>query len=222
MTVIDFPATHTESTRTAESADPSKKMPRVLTIRHLADAMTESTGHEVRSDYVERFWLPILGPTSTWLLRRFVRGLDSNPAGVRVDAESTGRSVGLGGGLGRTAPFARAVDRLRVFGALRWIDDTTLAVRTHLGPLSDRQLARLPESTQRAHATFCHQAAELADLERAVAIAGCLDGLGDDPDSVIRQLNRWGFDPHTAHAAGDVVYANAAVNRARELHPSNG
>ena len=34
------------------------------------DPVVDSIGHEVRSTYVELFWLNVLGPTATWALRR--------------------------------------------------------------------------------------------------------------------------------------------------------
>ena len=33
------------------------------------DEVTDQLGHDARSAYVERFWLGILGPSATWLLR---------------------------------------------------------------------------------------------------------------------------------------------------------
>ena len=38
------------------------------------DPVVDSVGYEVRSQYVELFWLNVLGPTATWILRRLVLG----------------------------------------------------------------------------------------------------------------------------------------------------
>ena len=48
----------------------------MLAIYPWSDPVTDATGHPVRSDYVEQFWLGILGPTATWLVRRLVAGFD--------------------------------------------------------------------------------------------------------------------------------------------------
>src|SRR3546814_3891300 len=41
-----------------------------LSVVEWADPVVEAAGHPVRSVYVETFWLPTLGPTAMWLLRR--------------------------------------------------------------------------------------------------------------------------------------------------------
>ena len=43
-----------------------------LTVQPWVDEVIDTVGHEVRSPYVEQFWLGLLGPSSTWLLRRLV------------------------------------------------------------------------------------------------------------------------------------------------------
>ena len=42
------------------------------------DPVVDTVGFDVRSPYVERFWLNILGPSASWALRRLVDGLDRN------------------------------------------------------------------------------------------------------------------------------------------------
>src|SRR5690606_39590949 len=43
------------------------------------DAVIDQLGHDPRSSYAERFWLPILGPSTYLFLRRVVAGLDDQP-----------------------------------------------------------------------------------------------------------------------------------------------
>ena len=38
------------------------------------DPVVDPVGFDVRSTYVELFWLNILGPSATWALRRLVHG----------------------------------------------------------------------------------------------------------------------------------------------------
>ena len=48
-----------------------------ITILAWHDEVGDALGHDPRSDYVERFWLSILGPSTTWLLRSLAWGLES-------------------------------------------------------------------------------------------------------------------------------------------------
>ena len=65
--------------------DPPPTFPiATLTVRPWPDAVIDAVGHEARSPYVERFWLGVLGPSSTWLLRRLVARLDDEPDGLRA------------------------------------------------------------------------------------------------------------------------------------------
>jgi len=121
------------------------------------DALADTTGHPVRSEYVERFWLGILGPTATWLLRRCSDEIISSPAGTTVDLSPMAVSIGLAYHAGRHNPFSRGFDRLVMFGMMRHVGNhprPTFAVRTHVPPLAGRQLARLPEQLQVAHADY--------------------------------------------------------------------
>ena len=52
-----------------------------LSIRPWPDPVIDLLGHDPRSAYVERFWLGVLGPSTTWLMRRLASGLETAPAG---------------------------------------------------------------------------------------------------------------------------------------------
>ena len=43
-----------------------------ISIRPWPDPVIDALGHDPRSSYVETYWLGILGPSTTWLLRRLV------------------------------------------------------------------------------------------------------------------------------------------------------
>ena len=66
-----------------------------MVVRPWSDPIVDDHGHDPRSAYVERFWLGVLGPTATWVLRRLARGLDAEPAGYCVDLVATARTMGL-------------------------------------------------------------------------------------------------------------------------------
>lgn len=128
--------------------------PPTLTIRPWRDALIDERGFDPRSTYVERFWLGILGPSATWLLRRLVRGLDEFPDGVTIDLQSTGRALGLGQGTSRHAALTRTLDRLCSFGMARRAGRDELQVRTTVPPLTRHQLDRLPLAIRTAHDAY--------------------------------------------------------------------
>nr|MBA3655146.1 hypothetical protein [Actinomycetota bacterium] len=66
-----------------------------LDIRPWPDPVIDVLGHDPRSHYVETYWLSVLGPSTTWLLRRLARGLETSPAGFTLSLDSTARALGL-------------------------------------------------------------------------------------------------------------------------------
>jgi len=112
------------------------------------DPVIDQVGYDPRSAYVETFWLPVLGPSSVWLLRHFAYRLEQSPGGVELDVEDTARSLGLGERLGPNAPFARTITRCVDFDMAEWRAPQVLAVRLSLPPLARRHIRRLPESLQ--------------------------------------------------------------------------
>ena len=127
------------------------------------DPVVERVGFDACGDYVELFWLATLGPTATWLLRRLAITVVNNPDGFAVDLEATAQGLGLGRESGRASPFARAVQRLVMFGLAQPVGDR-LAIRSVVPPLAMKQLSRLPEHLQRAHAQW-------AESDPAVAMS---------------------------------------------------
>lgn len=169
------------------------------------DPVVESVGHHPRSLYVETFWLPVLGPTSTWLLRRFVTELDVAADGIMIDVHDTARALGLGGRQGKHAPFARALQRCVTFEVARRYGPDVLAVRRLLPALPRRHLVRLTPRLQRQHEAWAATAGRIPAFEgerrRARRLALGLSELGDDPDASAVQLLRWGVHPALADDA---------------------
>jgi len=112
-----------------------------------SDPVVAGLGFDAHSEYVEMFWLPVLGPTATWLLRRLVRAVRTAEP---IDGPSTAAELGIGWETGRINPFLRALQRLDRFGLVRTEGDR-LAVRTMVPPIASRQMQRLPEHLRRAH-----------------------------------------------------------------------
>lgn len=179
----------------------------IMTLRIEAwpDPVIDDLGHDPRSSYVERFWLPVLGPSTVWFLRQLADGLDSSPDGFDLDLVETARSLGVGMRGGKHSPMLRTVDRACRFGASRMIGTTGLAVRRRLAPLTRAQADRLPSSLQRAHGEAMerprpsHSALDLQERARSLALS-MLD-LGEEDLSIERQLHRWRFHPSMAHEA---------------------
>ena len=81
-------------------------------------------GWELNHPYVETFWLPAIGPTSTLLLRYVGRNTRTSEY-TTFDNTELAVCLGLGsGGTGRNGPVAKTIKRLTRFG-LATIDSAT-------------------------------------------------------------------------------------------------
>lgn len=181
------------------------------------DPLVDALGFDPRSLYVEHFWLPVIGPTCTWLLRRLAARLERQQGGFDLDLEDTARSLGLGGHQGRHSPFGRAMARCITFELARRQGQGTIGVRRMLPPLARRHLLRLPEDLQLAHGRWTSKLSPPSSMEahqrRARRLALGLAALGEDFDTAETQLLRWGVHPSLTHEA---------VAWARRLHASAG
>jgi hypothetical protein len=197
-TDLSFPAGDPMHARDIPS-DTSK-----LDIVPWVDPVIDRVGHDPRTVYVERFWLGILGPSATWLLRHLVDGLDRSPEGYELDLDECADALGLGRRPGANGAFPRTLARCCQFGAMRFIDDTTLQVRRSLPPLTRRQVARLPETLRDDHAAWVDRppaaiAGSMRDRARQLALS--LVELGEDGAATERQLHRWRVHPSLAAEA---------------------
>src|SRR5688572_15704318 len=176
-----------------------------LTVRPWVDEVIDAVGHEVRSPYVEQFWLGLLGPSSTWLLRRLVARFDTEPDGYELDLALTATELGLGIRSGRHSPFLRSIERCCRFGAAQHVGDAVLRVRRKLPPLTRLQVARLPQVLQEAHAVWTDPPVPGLPIdqlrERARGLALSLLELGEDAEATERQLHGWRLHPAIAHEA---------------------
>lgn len=115
-------------------------------------------GHDPRSAYVELFWLPTLGPSTTLLLRYLARALEGSPSGFVMDTQEAARSLGIGHRDGPRSPIRRSLERAQAFGMCRPIRPGVLAARTRLPDLSPRQVSRLPRSLATRHEALLYAA----------------------------------------------------------------
>jgi hypothetical protein len=174
-------------------------MTATLAIRPWPDPVIDTLGHDPRSIYVERFWLPTLGPTSLLLLRRIAADLDETPAGIELDLGHLSQSLGLGHREGNSSPVMRSLERLIQFDLACGERDAGYAVRRTVPPVNRRHVGRLPAPLQEEHRAWAERA--LAEPPLAIArrrsrrLAFTLLEQGDDFDHVERVLHDIGYHP---------------------------
>jgi hypothetical protein len=161
------------------------------------DPVVDAVGHEVRSTYVELFWLNVLGPSAMWALRRLVAGLDRYPLGYELDLAEMAHELGLSYSSATSSTFVRALQRCVLFGVSQPITDG-LAVRRRLPPVAARHLARMPEGLQQQHRKWMVRQTTLDEVERGLTLARAMVEVGDDPEVVERQLLAVGVSPAAA------------------------
>ncbi|MEP1126577.1 MAG: hypothetical protein ABJH68_22050 [Ilumatobacter sp.] len=166
------------------------------------DPLVDDDGHDPRSRYVEQFWLGVLGPTATWILRRLVAGLEQHPEGYRLDLSVTARMMGLSYTDGRSSPFAKALQRCTMFG-LAHQTSAGLAVRRRVPSVAHRHLRRMPDAVQLAHREWEHSCITVDALSRAHRIALAMLESGDDLWVIEHQLVAVGIDDATAAEVAD-------------------
>ncbi len=163
------------------------------------DPAVDRIGFDPRSRYLELYWLSILGPTTTLLLRRIADGFDAFPDGFELDVEGTAVSLGLQMSGPRRNAFPKALERSVLFGLAR-AHAHGLVVRRRVPPISQRHLARLPESLREAHSDWVAPTGETSsgDLARARTLARAMLDSGDDHEVTERQLLALGVTPAAA------------------------
>jgi hypothetical protein len=183
----------------------------VISITAWFDPVIDDSGYDPRSTYVETFWLGVLGPTATWLIRRLAAGLDRHPDGYRIDLRHLAREMGLSYSAQRASPFAKALNRCVMFGVAHPTADG-LAVRRRIPPVAVRHLRRMTRHLQVAHDDWdeTHIAADA--LTRAHRLAIAMVDVGDDVAIIESQLVALGVPRATASAAADNAAQLAAAS----------
>jgi hypothetical protein len=176
-----------------------------IVVRPWLDPVVDDDGFDPRSRYVEVFWLGVLGPTATWLLRRLVAGLERSPEGYDLDLHATAQAMGLSYASGRSSPFSKALQRCVMFGLAHPVDGG-LAVRRRVPPVSFRHLRRMPESVQAAHADWLHTSIAVDDLTRAHRLATTMLELGDDSAVIEHRLVALGVSDAVAAEVADNAF----------------
>lgn len=191
------------SVTTAEHEEP-EPLPASVHVLPWKDPVVDRRGHDPRSVYVEQFWLGVLGPTATWLMRRLVAGFDHQPDGYELDVAGTARSLGLSVTRGTASPFNKAVTRCVMFGLLQRRHDSWL-VRRRVPQVSQRHLGRLPDTIQSQHAQWTATTIHLDALSRAHALGAAMLAAGDDRGLLEPQLVALGVPAPAASAACEAL-----------------
>jgi hypothetical protein len=193
-----------QPTPPSASPRPSDALPPLLVVPW-RDPVVDALGFDPRSAYVERFWLPLLGPTSTWLLRRLAAEFDRRPEGFSLDAADCARSIGIGNRGGRHNPFQRSVERCIRYGLVRAEEHDILAVRTRVPPLTRAQVGRLPRHLHGSHRRWqedqVRRTSHPSNDSHATRLARSLLDVGASPADVEESLRRWNFDPDATRRA---------------------
>ncbi len=208
------PSSDSRSREREEEEARATSLPTVLTVSDWRDPVIDPIGHDPRSAYVERFWLPVLGPSTVWLLRRLASLLEHSRGVAVIETAQLARELGIGERIGPSAPFCRTVKRCVDFQMARW-EEPALAVRRRLPPLAQRQLRRLPDSLRQEHesalSTWLPVDERLVRHGRRLAVS--LLDYGEDQAAAESQLVRWGFDRTLARQCAD--FAGIVVARRR-------
>jgi hypothetical protein len=115
-----------------------------FTVHEYRDPVVIGVGHQLHSAYVERFWLPLVGPASICMARNLL----ARPSGSAVEIDLLGGELGLRGSVA-----LHTLARLERFNIVLRTERSVL-IRTHLAPLTLGQFAKLPEHIRVAHSSF--------------------------------------------------------------------
>ena len=185
---------------------PDNPSPTHLRIVRWHDPVVDAHGVPADSRYVELYWLGVIGPSSTWLLRRISYGLEAHPEGCALDLAETAKALGLGERLSTNAPLRRSLQRLCTFDLARPQGPTTLAVRTTIPPLPLRYVDQLPSGLQQSHRAWVEGRrlpAGVQQARRAHRLALELRATGRSAEEIERQLGRWHVHPAIAFRAAE-------------------
>ena len=178
-----------------------------LTVTPWTDPIIDTLGHDPRSEYVERFWLPTLGPTTLLLLRRLATTFDRSPDAVTLDVADLSQSLGLGAREGSSSPLIRSVDRLIQFDLAVLMKPGHYVVRRNVPPINRRHMHRIPLALQREHEDWVDTQLGESPLEharhRARRVAFALFEQREQLDQVEHTLLGIGFHPSVCRESAE-------------------
>lgn len=142
-------------------------------------------GFPLDHPYLEHCWTPVIGPSSTLLLRRCAwLWREATPACVPV--EELAGQLGLGKGTGKNSPIRHTIERVVRFRFAAMPSPAELHVYTEVPPVPARQLERLPGWCRDQHERLLGQ--HLDALARSAGQAPPVPDTG--PPSHVRMAQR--------------------------------
>ncbi len=119
------------------------------------EELDKASGWDLNHPYLETFWLPVIGPTSTLLLRYVGRHVRSSNYTV-FDTSDVALCLGVGAGIGRHSPIVKTVQRLARFDLARVdsVEDDPnlrLTVDSHVPPVPPGFQRKWPEHLRVLH-----------------------------------------------------------------------
>lgn len=198
----------------------------VVPIRAWPDPVIDTIGHDPRSLYAEKFWLPTLGPTSLLLLRHLARRFEhgeGTDSVLELSLAAMSQTLGLGPRTGKNSPLVRSLGRLGQFDLSYAHSDGTVAVRRNLPPIGRRHQRRLPKSLTEEHQRWLGRSGGSRELveRRARRVALTMAELGEDVDLIEHTLFVMGFQPMVCRDAATWAHArHRADERAQETEAS--
>ena len=187
------------------------------------DVNIESLGYDPRSSYVEKFWLPFLGPSTIFLARRITEILENEPYGTAIDLQELSIMLGLGPNITKHSSIQKTLNRLLVFELARIMPSKAVSVRLKLPPLPQRFISRLPQSLQEFHGKELQDGPEnaLAAIRtRARSLALALTKLGHDRMAIEKQLISWRFHPSVCYETLNWIETVSMPDKASSDQPN--
>lgn len=153
--------------------EPVQLIPTPARIVAWDDPMVDERGHDPRSAYAERYWLPVVGPTAMWIMRRFADRFDTEPTGFSINLHHTATAMGVSFKKGPNSPFGKSLHRCVMFGLAQPMAGG-FAVRRRFPSVARRHIARLPADVQADHDAWARNtlALDRRDLEQRLIAAG--------------------------------------------------
>ncbi len=126
----------------------------ILKISFWQNGCDKQNAFYYRSTYIEKFWLSILGPSATWILRLLLDEIKTNDPITVMTSNYIASQVGLSDNTSKNSPLCRSIRRLLDFRIAKQIKEGHLVISKYIPPLSTRQTLKLPSSMLELHKKY--------------------------------------------------------------------
>ena len=121
----------------------------------IRDSTPTARGYPIYSDYIDRFYLPLTGPTTIAMIRAIQRASDDlHKPMFTLDVEALTASLGISDKLGSNSRFQRTLDRANAFKLISQIEGPTYLIPSRLPALHRNQTSRLHPEIQASHRNY--------------------------------------------------------------------